>query len=193
MTAEVKHRRGTESQVAAFTPAAGEIIVDMTNNRAIVGDGATVGGHPLARLDEVIAAARTAVSDASVTATATSRLLAYASLTAARTVTLPAASAFPTGVILTIVDETGACDATKTISVLRAGSDTINGANSLVLKSPYAYLGLVSDGAAKWTIVNISLEDAMNLMMTRIAALTDPAPLGSGVWWNNDGVFNRTA
>ncbi|WP_018265566.1 hypothetical protein [Methylosinus sp. LW4] len=52
MTAEIKHRRGDATQLAAFTPAAGEIVVDTTNNRAVVGDGSRAGGYPAARLDE---------------------------------------------------------------------------------------------------------------------------------------------
>lgn len=46
MTQQVQLRRGTASQVAAFTPAAGEVVVDTTNNRLAVGDGATLGGFP---------------------------------------------------------------------------------------------------------------------------------------------------
>lgn len=45
MTAtEVKRRRGTAAQVAAMTPAAGEIVVNTTNNRLHVGDATTAGG-----------------------------------------------------------------------------------------------------------------------------------------------------
>jgi len=54
MSVQVKHRRDTASNIAAFTPAQGEIIVDMTNNRMILGDGATVGGIPAAKLSEVL-------------------------------------------------------------------------------------------------------------------------------------------
>lgn len=49
MSVQVKRRRDTAANVAAFTPAQGELIVDITNNRLIVGDGATVGGWPAAR------------------------------------------------------------------------------------------------------------------------------------------------
>jgi hypothetical protein len=47
---QVQYRRGTASQVAAFTGAQGELIVDTTNNRVVVQDGATAGGFPAAKL-----------------------------------------------------------------------------------------------------------------------------------------------
>jgi Major tropism determinant N-terminal domain len=50
---QVQFRRGTQSQVATFTGAAGEIDVDTTNNRVVVQDGVTAGGWPAARLSEI--------------------------------------------------------------------------------------------------------------------------------------------
>ena len=56
MSVQVKRRRDTAANIAAASsvPAHGEIIVDTTNNRVIVGDGATVGGWPAAKLSEVL-------------------------------------------------------------------------------------------------------------------------------------------
>jgi hypothetical protein len=56
MSVQVKHRRDTAVNIAAFTPAQGELIVDTTNNRVIVGDGATAGGFAAAKLSEAGAA-----------------------------------------------------------------------------------------------------------------------------------------
>ena len=53
MSEQLQLRRGTASQVAAFTGAAGETVIDTTNNRLVVNDGATAGGFPAARLSEV--------------------------------------------------------------------------------------------------------------------------------------------
>ncbi len=53
MSVQVKHRRDTATNIAAFTPAQGELIVDTTNNRVVVGDGATAGGFSAAKLAEV--------------------------------------------------------------------------------------------------------------------------------------------
>ena len=53
MSVQVKHRRDTAANIATFTPAQGEIIVDTTNYRMICGDGALAGGYPAAKLSEV--------------------------------------------------------------------------------------------------------------------------------------------
>jgi Major tropism determinant N-terminal domain len=50
---QVQYRRGTATQVAAFTGAQGELVVDTTNNRVVVQDGATAGGFPAAKLTDV--------------------------------------------------------------------------------------------------------------------------------------------
>lgn len=54
MSVQVKRRRDTAANIAGFTPAQGEIIVDTNNNRLIVGDGTTAGGFPAARLSEIV-------------------------------------------------------------------------------------------------------------------------------------------
>jgi hypothetical protein len=54
LSVQVQLRRDTAANISAFTPAQGEGLVDLTNNRLIVGDGSTSGGHPMARLSEVV-------------------------------------------------------------------------------------------------------------------------------------------
>lgn len=54
MTTQVQRRRGTSAQHASFTGAAGEITVDTTNNRVVVHDGSTAGGHAAAKISEVV-------------------------------------------------------------------------------------------------------------------------------------------
>ncbi|WP_158812536.1 hypothetical protein [Methylocapsa sp. S129] len=154
MSVQVKRRRDTAANNAAFTGAPGEIVVDTTNNRMIVHDGATIGGFAAAKLSEVVTNTRRAVADAATTIVAGDRLVAYISLTASRVVTLCAASAFPTGAVLTIVDESGACSATDTITVMASGTDMINGAVSYVLQSAHAYVAFESNGSGKWTVVD---------------------------------------
>jgi hypothetical protein len=51
MATQVQIRRGTSSQVAAFTGAEGEIVVNTTNDSVHVNDGSTAGGFELARVD----------------------------------------------------------------------------------------------------------------------------------------------
>ena len=152
MSEQLQLRRGTVSQVATFTGAAGEVVADMTNNRLVLNDGVTQGGAPHAKLAEVIPNTRAAVSDVAYTALFSDRLVAYTTLTAARVITLPAASAYPTGTQLLIIDESGSCSVTKTLTVNAAGTDHIDGAISAVVNEAYGYIEIESNGVGAWTI-----------------------------------------
>tara|TARA_Y100001938_G_C8011654_1_gene390359 strand:- start:241 stop:981 length:741 start_codon:yes stop_codon:yes gene_type:complete len=66
-------------------------------------------------------------------------------------ITLPAASATLSGQTFVIKDEGGAA-ASNNITVTAAGSDTIDGINSVVLKSPYASIQLYCNGSNKYFI-----------------------------------------
>jgi hypothetical protein len=54
MSTQVQLRRDSATNVAAFTGKPGEVIVDTTNNRLCLQDGATAGGFPAAKLSEVV-------------------------------------------------------------------------------------------------------------------------------------------
>jgi hypothetical protein len=176
---QVQYRRDTAANVAAFTGAAGEMVVDTTNHRLVVQDGATAGGYPAAKLSETITNTRAAVADAGYTALATDRLIAYTSITAARTVALPASSAFPTGTRLLVIDESGSCSAINTIKIAANGTDKINGYASVMVGTPYGYLALESNGAGKWTIVDNSGRGVLLnvLVASNSAALQDTTSL----------------
>jgi hypothetical protein len=179
---QVQYRRGAATQVAGFTGAAGEMVVDTTNNRVVVQDGATAGGWPAAKLSEAITNTRTAVADANYTALATDRSIAYTAITAARTVTLPASSSYPTGTRLTVFDESGACSATNTITLSPNGSDTIDGASSAQIKSAYGYLALQTNAAGKWTIVDqAGASGGVSSLNTLSGALSIAATDGTAV------------
>lgn len=189
MSVQVKHRRDTAANIAAFTPAQGELVVDTTNNRVILGDGSTVGGVALAKLSDAtgVAPTRTAVADANYTALTTDRNVAFTAITAARTVTLPAASAFPVGYRLSVFDESGSASATNTITLARAGSDTIDGATSAAISSAYGVLALESNGSSKWTIID---QSASNLAAVGIGTAADPSnPLSV---YGSSALFNGT-
>ncbi|MDR2413111.1 MAG: hypothetical protein LBD50_02775 [Rickettsiales bacterium] len=53
MPRQIQIRRGTAAQHENFTGAAGEITMDTTDKTLRVHDGATAGGIPLARRDEI--------------------------------------------------------------------------------------------------------------------------------------------
>ncbi|MGC5781609.1 DUF2793 domain-containing protein [Methylobacterium sp. NFXW15] len=96
--------------------------------------------------------ARRQVSDASATIQPGDRTVAVIALTAGRTLTLPAASSYPPGATLTVLDESGACSAAKPITLVAQGADTISGLAAAALVTPYASLALQSNGANKWTV-----------------------------------------
>lgn len=155
---QVQYRRGTSSQVTAFTGAQGEMVIDTTNNRVVVQDGATAGGWPAAKLAEVVTNTRTAVSDAAYSALTTDRMVAYTALTAARIVSLPAAASFPAGTRLLVVDESGNCSSTDTITLSANGSDSIhNGGtsgSSYVINTACGYVAIESNSSSQWTVVD---------------------------------------
>ena len=154
MSEQLQLRRNTASNILSFMGAQGEIAYDTTNNRIVGQDGATLGGFPAAKLSEVITNTRTPVPDAAYTGLTTDRLIAYTTLTAARVVNLPLASAYPTGTRLTIIDETGNCTALISITITPNGTNTINGVNgSIVINTAYGQATLESNGLAGWTIV----------------------------------------
>lgn len=92
-------------------------------------------------------------SDAAYTVPAGSTSVAQTGvMSAARIVTLPAASSLPAGGVLIVRDASGTVTATKKITVARAGADTINGgAGSIDIVQPCGYLRLVSDHVSAWT------------------------------------------
>jgi hypothetical protein len=177
LSEQLQLRRGTASQVAAFTGAQGETVMDTTNNRLVVSDGSTAGGWPAAKLVEVITNGRTPVSDAAYSALATDRMIAYTALSAARVVSLPPASAYPTGTRLLIVDETGNCSTTKTLTISPNGSDVIDGATSAVVNVAYGFIGVESNQSGEWTTVDQGFMPAL----ANIAAAAHGANLQIGM------------
>jgi hypothetical protein len=118
-------------------------------------NGATIGlTTAAAAAFTTLSLAGHAVSDANYSVAAGISVVAYAAITAARTLTLPAASGYAAYQQLLVVDVSGACSASNTITLARAGSDTINGGTSAVVAVPYGYVALASNGSNAWTIVD---------------------------------------
>ena len=84
------------------------------------------------------------VTDAAATLAATDQVLAMAGVTAPRAIALPAASSVA-GQVFIIKDATGNA-ATHNLTINRAGSDTIDGATSLVISANYGVARLYSTG-----------------------------------------------
>jgi Major tropism determinant N-terminal domain len=87
---QVQFRRGSASQVAAFTGAQGETVVDTTNNRLVVQDGATAGGFASAKLADVLQQRSIQGSGDLPIQTTDRRLNVH--ITAALSITVPAAA-----------------------------------------------------------------------------------------------------
>jgi hypothetical protein len=81
------------------------------------------------------------------------------SLSAARTVTLPAASSFVAYRRLIVIDTSGTATTTNTISLAPNGTDQINGSNTtqVAINAGFGFVEIESDGVSKWTVARISL------------------------------------
>lgn len=53
MAKQLQLRRGTTTQHSTFTGAVGEVTVDTDKDTLVVHDGATAGGHPVAKEADV--------------------------------------------------------------------------------------------------------------------------------------------
>jgi hypothetical protein len=98
---------------------------------------------------------RTTVDDAIYTILATDKVVAQiGTMSAARVWSLPAASTFPAGGELIIIDESGTVTSTNKITVQRNGTDTIDGATSIDILNAYGFLKLICNGTDSWKIIN---------------------------------------
>lgn len=70
-------------------------------------------------------------------------------LTAPRTLTLPSTLLLQDGDALIVQDESGSAG-TQTITISRAGTDTINGATTVTITTNYGRRTLIKRGAGKW-------------------------------------------
>jgi len=95
MATQLQIRRGTASQIAAFTGAEGEVVVNTTNDSVHVNDGSTAGGFELARAD------LNNVSDASLNAALTGNTVSALTIT---TLTLGSTAITATGAEINILD-----------------------------------------------------------------------------------------
>lgn len=96
--------------------------------------------------------ALTSIGDTNATLAATTRVAGTsASFTAARTWTLPAASAVNAGQTIFVADFAGGVSNTNTLTIQRAGSDTINGATSVTINTSNGAYLLIPNGVNGWT------------------------------------------
>lgn len=104
------------------------------------------------------ASGRTPVADVNYTVVSTDILVSYTSLTASRSVQLPAASTFVAGRILYLEDASGSAGL-PTLAIAPNGTDTIDGVNSAqsVINTPFGRVQIISDGATKWIVAKTAI------------------------------------
>lgn len=160
-----------DGAVTGVKIAAGAVGTSGLANDAVTGDKidtGTVVNRNIAS-DADIAATKLAIfrqtiDDASGTISTTAQIVAQrGTMTAPRTFTLPAASAVAAGWEVVVQDESGTVNTTNTLTVARAGSDTINGATSTVIGVAYGWRRFTSNGTNKWTFDGGVLRSSQNL------------------------------
>jgi hypothetical protein len=109
--------------------------------------------------------------DTNVTVTAAMEAVVWTSISAPRVASLPAASTFSQGQAIFIYDESGNCSTTNTIAINAAGADTIGGAASYVLSTPYSAVILIRASVAKWTALPFSQFNPAATWITENAAV----------------------
>lgn len=146
----IQLKRSSTAGAAPSSLADGEVAVQQA-------DGALFWRNSAAAVRRMLLPKRAPVANVAYTIKATDTYVGISSLTATRTLTLPAASAYPEGHALAIVDESGACSPTVGVLVIRAGTDTVNGTVILTLTVPRFSIVLTSDGVSKWTASGFGL------------------------------------
>ena len=137
------------------------------------GTGATTlaGARVALNIDQA-----TLIADASITLGNATTAAVVTTLTAARTITLPAAASMSAGQVLIIVDESGACSPVNRLTIQAAGTDTINATGSFSLTSAYASVKLIRVSANRWTAIGLGAGNCVQSLNGRSGAVA----LGGG-------------
>ena len=152
MSEQLQLRRGTAAQIAANTPAAGELWVDTDHNRLAVGDGATSGGFAFAKMMEMgsLAVAAKAVN---------------ANLVADTTLAVP----LPPGFTRYRVTRVSALAPSLSLTTAQAAVYTAASGGGAAVCSPQALSGLTNASAA-------TAGNAIDLTLALAAAVFFVAP-----------------
>jgi hypothetical protein len=100
---------------------------------------------------------RTPVANSSYGANARDNFIAFTTLTATRTVTLPRAIDTEANKRITIADESGNCSSEAAILVVPFSGDQLGGTNQLSIESEYGMVTFVSNGVDRWFIEGASV------------------------------------
>jgi len=160
-----------QSVAGSPVTASGTIAISDNNQSANLFFGGPSSGSPAAPTFRALVAGDipsatalglmgyTGVNNANYTMLATDRTVATitAAFSAPRTWTLPAASSVAAAQWIYVLDMYGAIGATNTLTLQRAGADTIEGGTSVLLNAAYATAILESDGISRWSTVTTQI------------------------------------
>jgi hypothetical protein len=144
-------RRGTSAQVAAFTPAQGEMVGDMTLLREVVGDGSQIGGFPVGK-----ASVKALVDSSVYTVTSNDVLVFYTLLSTVvgHTIFLPPANTYPAGQELRIQDASSGLGGSSIPITVNASTtpnaDSINSTTTISFNGAGVGRTLISNGSTGW-------------------------------------------
>jgi len=177
--------KNTTSNLNALTRKAGTLLYDTDTSELKLDNGAT-----LAALASSVAATPTVagittsyfpsiqsavsvVTNNNATSTTSDGFLAYFFSTGnvARTFTLPAASSNAGRMLVVKKTDTG----TGSVTVTRAGSDTIDSGTTFVLSKRFEYVELISDGVSSWNIVATNKSYTTQTFTSGSGTYTSPA------------------
>lgn len=96
-------------------------------------------------------------------------------MTASRTLTLPAAQSLPAGEAIFVYDLSGTVTNVNNLIITRSGADTINGGTSITMGTPYGGLTFTSDGLNKWHATTISATSGALLTANNLSDLNNAA------------------
>lgn len=158
----------------------------------------TTGLYERVRLDAVVDYTidpRRGVGNTDATIASSDRYVELtAALTTPRTWALPAASSVTGGVHIVLQDAAGGVSSTNTLTIQPDGSDTINGAASLVFRTAYDGAIFYSDGISKWTfsrgVIGVSIASGKLLTVSNTLTLTGTD--GSSVAFGTGGTVAYT-
>lgn len=168
---------------------AGDIAVNIagTVSRLAIGTAGQVLGVSGGAPAWITLEARRAIADVAATVTSADCVIAYTSLTAPRSVTLPHANTFRAGQRLVIVDDSGSASQTIALSVVPNTTNTIAGSNTtqVVVNVPRGRCVLVSDGVGAWSVLEWSVRYisvlGANVNLTNTGTYFDGPSVAQGV------------
>ena len=176
-----------------LTNCTGLPAASLTGTVAIANGGTAQATAILARGSTGLAVENyTGTGDANYTIVASDQTVGTTALfTLPRTWTLPAANAVNKGQQLFLADFFGTVGAVMTLTIARAGTDTVNGGTSVVISVANGAYLFVSDGVSKWSAQSVGAAGTSGV--SSYGGVTGAIGVGYGLTMTGATVSNQTA